>query len=158
MSTVIRADLANVQVGDTAECELEVTPSYIDAFADWSHDDNPLHMDDSVAGEYGFPGRVAHGMVAMGMLSRLIGTRLPGPGALWIGQEAHFVTAIAAGDRLRARVTVQSVSRAAQVVVSGHRGRQAGLGRRGAPRHRPCSHPAAIAENGNVKCKMQDGG
>jgi len=110
------ADPQRIEVGATADCTLEVTAAYVDAFAVWSADDNPLHLDEAVGRQQGFPGRVAHGMVALGMLSRLIGTRLPGPGALWIGQETQFVAPIIVGDRLQARVTVLSVSRAARVV------------------------------------------
>jgi acyl dehydratase len=111
------ADIENLQSGDTAACELEVTAEHLEAFARLSLDCNPLHMDDAVAQEYGFPSRVVHGMVALAAISRLIGTQLPGPGSLWIAQDVQFAVPVLVGDRLEAQVTVQNVSRATQVVT-----------------------------------------
>src|SRR5438105_4339171 len=111
------ADISKIQVGDTASCEMTVTEEHVDSFARLSLDDNALHMDDSVAREYGFPKRVAHGMLALSAISRLIGTQLPGPGALWLSQEVQFATPVFVGDTLEARVTVQQLSMGAQVVV-----------------------------------------
>ena len=110
-------ELANIKVGDTASCEVTIDAQTVDTFASLSHDDNSLHMDDTFARERGFPGRVAHGMLALSTISRLIGTQLPGPGSLWISQELQFTTPVFIGERIEARVTVQSVSQAAQVVV-----------------------------------------
>jgi acyl dehydratase len=87
------------------------------AFAALSYDDNALHMSDEFAREHGFPGRVAHGMLSLATISRLIGTQLPGPGALWISQEFQFVTPVYVGNTIAAKVTVQSVSSAARIVT-----------------------------------------
>ncbi|MGN6136360.1 MAG: MaoC family dehydratase [Aureliella sp.] len=111
------ADIDGIHAGDSAELECTVTDAQIDAFAEFSQDDNPLHMDDRFAQRCGFAGRVAHGMVAFSLLSRLIGTQLPGPGALWISQEVHFAAPVLVGDTLRAKVLVQNVSKSARVVV-----------------------------------------
>ena len=69
------------------------------------------------ARDCGFPGRVAHGMLALSTISRLIGTELPGPGSLWVAQDVQFAVPALVGDRLQASVTVQSISRATQLVV-----------------------------------------
>ena len=111
------ADIERINVGDTAQREWTVTAALVDAFADFSSDDNPLHMSDAFARELGFPSRVAHGMVALSSLSRLIGTELPGPGSLWISQEVHFAAPVLIGNTILSRVTVQSVSKSARVVV-----------------------------------------
>lgn len=109
--------MSAIRIGDTASCELEVTEEQVDTFARLSGDVNPLHMDDAVAQEYGFPGRVAHGMIALSAISRLIGTQLPGPGGLWLSQDVQFAAPVFIGDKLEARVEVQSISTGAQVVV-----------------------------------------
>lgn len=109
--------IENIQVGDVATCQWTVTAEQIDAFASFSSDDNPLHMQDSFAQQLGFQGRVAHGMVTLSAISRLIGTQLPGPGSLWMSQEVHFAAPVFVEDQIEARVTVQSVSKAARVVV-----------------------------------------
>ena len=117
MCTVARTEFDQLTVGATAACELQVTRQCVDAFAAWSEDNNPLHMDDAFARECGFEGRVAHGMVALGAISRLIGTQLPGPGALWMSQQVDFVSPVLIGDCLVARVTITQRSQAARVVV-----------------------------------------
>lgn len=109
--------LHEIKVGDSASCVFTIDATAVDAFALLSHDDNALHMNDTFARERGFPGRVAHGMLALSTISRLIGTQLPGPGSLWISQELQFTTPVFLGETIEARVTVQSISQAAQVVV-----------------------------------------
>ena len=110
------ADLARVRVGDTAACDLEVTDQHVAAFAELSQDTNRLHMDAQVAAERGFPRRVAHGMVSLCAISRLIGTELPGHGSLWAAQELRFACPVFVGDTVTARVTVESVSQGAQMI------------------------------------------
>ncbi len=117
MTVVQRAQVEQLHVGDTAACEHVVTTTDIDRFVALSGDDNSLHMDDAFASELGFPGRVAHGMIALSLISRLIGTQLPGHGSLWMSQELDFVQPVHVGDRLRASVTVDRVSQAARIAV-----------------------------------------
>lgn len=112
-----RADLSKVRKGDSASVEVEVTEELVGKFSALSQDDNPVHLSEEWAREHGFPRPVAHGMVALAALSRLIGTQLPGPGSLWMDQAVEFQAPLYLGDRLRATVTVEKVSRAAQMVV-----------------------------------------
>jgi len=116
MDTMQWADINRLKVGDAASCEFVVSGENVETFADLSRDDNPLHMDEQVARSYGFPHRVAHGMLALSAISRLIGTQLPGPGSLWVSQELKFPTAVLVGDLLTAQVTVEQVSLAAGIV------------------------------------------
>lgn len=116
VSHPIAIKLEEIHIDDSATCEWLVTPEMIDAFAAFSFDDNPLHVDEEFAKGLGFEGRVAHGMVAMSAISRLIGTKLPGPGSLWMSQEVHFAAPVYVGDTIQAKVTVQSVSKSARVV------------------------------------------
>jgi acyl dehydratase len=110
-------DICDITVGLAATCDVTVTARDIETFARLSHDTNPLHVDAAAARDFGFPRPVAHGMLALGAISRLIGTQLPGPGALWVSQEVRFVGPVLVGDRLTARVEVAQVSRAARIVV-----------------------------------------
>ena len=86
------------------------------AFAELSQDDNPLHMDEAAARVCGFRKRVAHGMLALSAISRLIGTQLPGPGSLWVSQELKFPAPVLVGDVLTAQVTIDQISLAVQMV------------------------------------------
>lgn len=97
-------------VGEQAELAVDVTAELVDRFADLCGDHNPLHMDESYARAAGFPGRVAHGMSFGSFVSTLIGTHLPGPGALWASQSYRFLAPVIVGDRVRitARVVESS--------------------------------------------------
>jgi acyl dehydratase len=110
-------DINLIQVGLSATCHVTVTEPDVAAFARLSQDTNPIHVDAVVARDFGFPRAVAHGMLALSSISRLIGTRLPGPGSLWVSQEVRFVAPALVGDSLTARVEVQQVSKAAGIVV-----------------------------------------
>jgi 3-hydroxybutyryl-CoA dehydratase len=116
MDTVQWADISRLKVGDTASCEFVVDERAVAAFAALSADDNPLHMDEQVARAHGFPRRVAHGMLALSAISRLIGTQLPGPGSLWVSQELKFPAPVLVGDALTAQVAVEQVSTAVGIV------------------------------------------
>lgn len=116
MDTMQWADISRLKVGDTASCDFVVSEGTVETFAGLSRDDNPLHMDEQVARSCGFPHRVAHGMLALSAISRLIGTQLPGPGSLWVSQELKFPAAACVGDHLVAQVTVEQVSLAAGMV------------------------------------------
>ena len=111
------ADMESIQAGASASCRLVITGELIDGFATLSADVNPLHVDTAAAQACGFPRRVAHGMLALSAVSRLIGTRLPGPGSLWLAQELRFVAPVFVGDVLDARVIVEQVSRGARIVT-----------------------------------------
>lgn len=108
--TLALADIATIHVGDTASCEACMSTDAIEQFAALSGDDNPLHMSDDIAKGYGFDRPVAHGMLAVAAISRLIGTELPGRGSLWVSHDVRFSAPVLAGDRVLARVTVEQVS------------------------------------------------
>jgi acyl dehydratase len=110
-------DICDIRLGQTATCDVTVTAADVDTFARLSLDTNPLHLDAAAARDFGFPRPVAHGMLALGAISRLIGTELPGAGALWVSQDVCFVGLVFVGDRLTARVQVMQVSRAARLLV-----------------------------------------
>ena len=116
LTTIPLAEISRLKVGDTATCELEVTEQLVAAFAELSGDINPLHMETEVANAAGFPKRVAHGMLALSAISRLIGTQLPGGGSLWTTQEVRFGAPVFVGDTVTARVTVEGVSTGAQMI------------------------------------------
>jgi acyl dehydratase len=109
-STLELADIAKIHVGDTASCEACMSTDAIERFAELSGDDNPLHMSADIASGYGFDRPVAHGMLAVAAISRLIGTQLPGRGSLWVSHDLRFSGPVLAGDRVLARVTVEQVS------------------------------------------------
>ena len=76
-----------LQLHQTRTLKVTVTEEMIDRFADLSGDLNPLHMHAEAAQRHGFPNRVAHGVLTLSFLSRLIGMEMPGDGAFWQSPE-----------------------------------------------------------------------
>lgn len=111
------ADIRTIHPGDTAACETTITVADVITFARLSGDDNPLHLDPSTSARYGFEAPVAHGLLSLALISRLIGTQLPGRGSLWVGQDLKFPTPVMVGDQVAASVTVEQVSIATGLVV-----------------------------------------
>lgn len=97
------------QVGDSAEVTREITQEDVQAFASLSGDDNPLHLDASFAARTRFRQPIAHGMLTASLISAVIGTRLPGPGGIYLSQELKFVRPVFIGDRVTARAEILDI-------------------------------------------------
>lgn len=78
-------------------------------FAGVSGDTNPVHLDEEFANTTKAGGRIAHGMLSASFISTVIGTKLPGPGCLYVGQNLKFRAPVRIGDTVRAVVTVKSI-------------------------------------------------
>jgi 3-hydroxybutyryl-CoA dehydratase len=101
--------LEDLAVGQSAERTITVRESDIEAFAAVSGDTNPLHLDEAYAQTTQFKGRIAHGMLAAAYISALLGTELPGPGAIYLSQTLNFKRAVRIGDDLIVRVRVEAI-------------------------------------------------
>lgn len=101
--------LDELQIGMTAEIERTVTEEQVRLFAEASSDWNPVHMDEAYARTTAFRGRIAHGLLPASFVSAVVGTRLPGPGSLYLGQTLTFSKPTRIGDVVTARVTVRSI-------------------------------------------------
>lgn len=98
-----------LRIGDTAEAVRVVEAADVDAFAAVSGDTNPLHLEEAYAAQTPFKGRIAHGMLAGAYISALLGTKLPGPGAIYERQTLWFKRAIRPGDEVVVRVRVEAL-------------------------------------------------
>lgn len=78
----------------------------VSLFAELSGDANPIHLSDSFAAATRFGQRIAHGMLTASLVSALLGTRLPGPGAVYLSQTLTFLAPVRIGDVVTARVEV----------------------------------------------------
>jgi 3-hydroxybutyryl-CoA dehydratase len=101
--------LEDLSVGQSAELTRTATSAVVEAFAELSGDVNPLHLDDAYAEGTQFGGRIAHGMLAAAYISAVLGTRLPGPGAVYLNQSLRFRRPVRLGDDVTARVTVKEI-------------------------------------------------
>ncbi|MDB5425316.1 MAG: MaoC family protein/phosphate acetyl/butaryl transferase [Phenylobacterium sp.] len=101
-----------LSVGQSAEITRVVGALDIEAFAEVSGDTNPVHLDEAYARATPFGGRIAHGMLAGAYLSAVLGTKLPGPGAIYLSQSLRFRRPVKIGDPVTARVTVKALDAA----------------------------------------------
>ena len=106
---MIGKTINEIQVGDAAEFSKTISESDVYLFAGVTGDLNPAHIDERYARKTFFKGRIAHGMLLGGFISAVIGTRLPGPGAIYIRQELKFLAPARMGDTITARVEVAEV-------------------------------------------------
>ena len=83
-----------------------ITEADILLFAAVSGDTNPAHLDEEFARTTRLKTRVAHGALTASLVSAVLGTRLPGPGCLFVSQTSNFRAPVKAGDTVMARVTV----------------------------------------------------
>lgn len=95
-----------MRVGDTAQFTKTVTEADVLLFSGISGDHNPMHVDQVTAENSRFGGRIAHGMISASLLSGVLGTRLPGPGAIYMSQSLRFTAPVMIGDTVTARVEV----------------------------------------------------
>lgn len=103
--------IKEIEIGMTAIYARTVTEADIVTFAGVSGDDNPLHLNQEYAATTMFEGRIAHGMLSAGYISTVIGTRLPGPGCVYLNQSLRFKAPVRIGDTVTARVTVTAIDR-----------------------------------------------
>ena len=101
--------LEDLTVGQSAERAFEVTGATLEAFAEVSGDNNPVHLDEAYAKTTTFGERIAHGMLSAGYISALLGTRLPGPGCIYLSQSLRFRRPVKIGDLVVARATVKTL-------------------------------------------------
>ncbi|MBS0581775.1 MAG: bifunctional enoyl-CoA hydratase/phosphate acetyltransferase [Proteobacteria bacterium] len=97
-----------IALGDEAGLERTLTAADIQLFAALSGDVNPQHMDPAFAASTRFHGVIAHGMWGAALISAVLGTRLPGPGTIYLGQTLNFLAPVHIGDTLRVGVRVSS--------------------------------------------------
>jgi 3-hydroxybutyryl-CoA dehydratase len=96
----------DIQVGMEAKLSRVVTDADIRAFAQVSGDDNPVHLDDAYAAGTMFNSRIAHGVLTASYISAAVGTKLPGPGCIYISQTLNFKAPVRIGDEVETTVRV----------------------------------------------------
>ena len=101
--------LEDLKVGQSAMFGRTVTDADIAAFAGVSGDTNPIHLHDGFARTTRFGRRIAHGMLSGSFISTVIGTKLPGPGAVYISQTMAFMAPVMIGDTITAVATVTAI-------------------------------------------------
>jgi len=96
----------DLAVGMEASYAKKITNDDVLAFAELSGDKNPVHLDDAYAAGTMFKQRIAHGMLSAGFISAVFGTKMPGPGSIYVAQSLKFRAPVKIGDSVTAKVEV----------------------------------------------------
>jgi 3-hydroxybutyryl-CoA dehydratase len=100
----------DLQIGQTASMGKTITEADILLYSAISMDTNPLHVDAEAAAGSQFGGRIAHGMLSAAVISAVLGTQLPGPGAIYVSQTLTFKGPVRPGDTVRAIVEITGLN------------------------------------------------
>ena len=88
----------SIKIGDSAEIVHKITADDVSKFVELTGDDNKLHINEDYASQTSFKKPVVHGMLGASFISTIIGTKLPGDGALWFSQSIEFLLPVRVGD------------------------------------------------------------
>ena len=101
--------LEDLEVGMSAVYTKTVTDADLVLFAGVSGDINPMHVDQEYAKTTMFEGRIAHGMLTASFISAVLGTKLPGPGCIYLNQTLKFKAPVRPGETVKAKVTIKAI-------------------------------------------------
>lgn len=102
--------LEDLEVGMSASFAKTISESDVYLFAGISGDNNPMHVNEEYASQTPFGGRIVHGMFSAALISTVAGTRLPGPGCIYVDQQIKFRAPVHIGDTARASITVTEIN------------------------------------------------
>jgi len=101
--------IEDLKPGMTDSFAKTITEADILMFCAVSGDTNSVHVDEEFAKTTMFGGRIAHGMLSAGLISAVLGNRLPGPGTIYMSQNLKFKAPVRPGDTVTATVTIKEV-------------------------------------------------
>lgn len=101
--------MPSLNPGDKASRTTTITDEMIRTFAALTGDTNPVHLDDAFAAGTRFGRRIAHGMIAAGLISATLANDLPGPGTVYLSQTLQFKAPVYPGDTITTTVEVKSI-------------------------------------------------
>ena len=96
----------NFAVGQQAFITKKISDADVKIFSEISMDDNPIHLNEEYAGNSFFKRRIVHGFLTASLISAVLGTKLPGPGSIYLSQTLRFVKPVFIDDTITAKVTV----------------------------------------------------
>ncbi len=99
-------NIKEMEIGESSSFTKTITEADVVNYAGVTGDFNPAHINEEYAKNTMFKGRIAHGMLGAGLISAVLGTKLPGPGAIYISQEVNFTAPVKINDTITAEVEV----------------------------------------------------
>lgn len=101
--------MAEFYVGQEAEASGSFTMEEVRQFAVLTGDNNPLHVDEEYGAASRFGGCIVHGILVSGLISKVLGTQLPGEGSIYLEQNLSFRKPVYVGDKVTARVKIKEI-------------------------------------------------
>ena len=101
--------IKEITIGMTASYSQTISDADVKAFAGISGDHNPVHLSEEYAENSRFKNRIAHGLLTASFFSAIFGTKLPGEGCVYAGQNLQFKKPVYLGDTVVAKVTVIAI-------------------------------------------------
>jgi 3-hydroxybutyryl-CoA dehydratase len=106
---MIGKTIAELRVGDGAEFSKTITETDVYLYAGVTGDLNPAHINEEYAKRTFFKTRIVHGMLLAGLISGVLGNKLPGPGTVYVRQELNFLAPVRIGDTITASVEIMEI-------------------------------------------------
>jgi 3-hydroxybutyryl-CoA dehydratase len=107
---MIGKTIEELRVGDRAEFTKTLSETDVYLYAGITGDLNPAHINEEYAGKTFFKTRIVHGMLLGGLISGVLGSKLPGPGTIYIRQDLHFLAPVRMGDTVTAAVEIAEIN------------------------------------------------
>lgn len=95
-----------LEVGMSATVGRTITETDLRNFSGVSGDTNPMHLNEEYAAHTMFKGCIVHGLLTASLISAVVGTKLPGPGCIYVNQTLHFHAPVRVGDTVYAKATI----------------------------------------------------
>ncbi len=106
-----KMEIEKMYVEQVYEVKRIVTDEMIKMFAEATGDRNPVHLDDEFARNSIFGGRIAHGILSLGIVSAVLGMEFPGAGTVYLMQNAKFKRPVYVGEEVTVRLTVKEIDK-----------------------------------------------
>jgi len=104
-------NIDDIYVGQVYEVKRIVTDEMVKLFAEATGDKNPVHLDKEYAKNTIFGGRIAHGILSLGIISSVLGMEFPGAGTIYLMQNAKFKRPVYIGEEVTVKLIVKEIDR-----------------------------------------------
>ena len=101
--------IEELEIGQNVMFSKSITEKDIENFSELSGDKNPVHIDKKFAEKTIFKKKIAHGFLTASFISAAIGTKLPGPGCIYLKQYLKFLAPVYPGDNIKTKITVKKI-------------------------------------------------